>query len=54
MLMGDFNNDAFLRHEGYDYIINKNLKDIYDLSISKDNGVTVIGEIDGWENNKKV
>ncbi|MCR1934026.1 endonuclease/exonuclease/phosphatase family protein [Clostridium tepidum] len=53
MLMGDFNNDAFLRHEGYDYIINKNLKDIYDLSISKDNGVTVIGEIDGWENNKK-
>ncbi|ENK1242087.1 endonuclease/exonuclease/phosphatase family protein [Clostridium sp. FAM 1755] len=53
IVMGDFNNDAFLRHEGYDYIIDKNLKDIYDLSNSKDNGVTVIGNIDGWENNKK-
>ncbi|EJE7235108.1 endonuclease/exonuclease/phosphatase family protein [Clostridium botulinum] len=51
--MGDFNNDAFFRNEGYDYVIDKNLKDIYDLAKSKDNGVTVIGNIDGWENNRK-
>ncbi|EJO5348663.1 endonuclease/exonuclease/phosphatase family protein [Clostridium botulinum] len=53
ILMGDFNNDAFLEKEGYDYIIDKNLKDIYSLAKSKDNGVTVVGNIDGWEDNKK-
>ncbi|SQB93218.1 endonuclease/exonuclease/phosphatase family protein [Clostridium tetanomorphum] len=51
--MGDFNNDAFLKQEGYHYLINKNLKDLYDLAKSKDNGVTVVGDIDGWQGNTK-
>ncbi|WMJ81733.1 endonuclease/exonuclease/phosphatase family protein [Clostridium sp. MB40-C1] len=51
ILMGDFNNDAFLSNEGYDYIIDKNIKDIYSLAKSKDNGVTIIGKIDSWEGN---
>lgn len=48
-VMGDFNNNAFVRSEGYDYLINKGLFDTYALSEIKDNGVTVPGEIDGWE-----
>ncbi|NFD78341.1 endonuclease [Clostridium botulinum] len=53
ILMGDYNNDAFLNNKGYDYIINNNFKDIYHLARSKDNGVTVIGDIDGWKGNTK-
>lgn len=48
--MGDFNNDAFVKGEGYDYLISKGLLDTYDLSIEKDSGVTVSGKIDGWDN----
>ncbi len=51
--MGDYNNDAFLNNKGYDYLINKKLKDIYHLARSKDNGVTAIGDIDGWKGNTK-
>lgn len=53
ILMGDYNNDAFLNNKGYDYLINKKLKDIYHLARSKDNGVTAIGDIDGWKGNTK-
>lgn len=48
-LMGDFNNDAFIKGEGYDYLINNGLLDLYDLSADKDDGITVSGKIDGWE-----
>lgn len=48
-LMGDFNNDAFISGEGYDYFISQGLHDTYNLAVSKDDGVTVKGEIAGWE-----
>ena len=47
--MGDFNNNAFIRNEGYDYLINKGLIDTYNIAIERDNGITVKGEIAGWE-----
>lgn len=53
ILMGDFNNDANEREEGYDYLINKGFIDTYTVAKIKDNGVTVSGKIDGWGNNKK-
>lgn len=50
--MGDFNNNANVRNEGYDYLISKGLKDTFTLADTKDSGVTVKGKIDGWEKNK--
>jgi maltose 6'-phosphate phosphatase len=47
-IMGDFNNDAFIKGEGYNYLLSKGLYDTYNLTNEKDNGVTVKGEIDGW------
>lgn len=52
-LMGDFNNNAFTRDEGYDYLIEKGLKDLYLLSEEKDSGVTVKGKIAGWDENEE-
>ena len=51
--MGDFNNDAFIRGEGYDYLLSKGLIDTYNLAIEKDSGITVEGEIAGWEGKKE-
>ncbi|MGL4372783.1 MAG: endonuclease/exonuclease/phosphatase family protein [Turicibacter sp.] len=53
IVMGDFNNSAFIREEGYDYLIQKGFIDTYDLAMNKDSGVTVGGKIDGWEENKE-
>ncbi|MBU5314970.1 endonuclease/exonuclease/phosphatase family protein [Clostridium bornimense] len=50
--MGDFNNNANVRNEGYDYMISKGLKDTFILAKEKDSGVTVKGKIAGWEENK--
>lgn len=47
-IMGDFNNDAFIEGEGYDYLISKGLYDTFKIAKEKDNGVTVRGKIDGW------
>lgn len=52
LLMGDFNNNANLREEGYDYLIDKGFYDTYILAGEKDQGVTVQGEIAGWKGNK--
>ncbi|KYH29063.1 MULTISPECIES: endonuclease/exonuclease/phosphatase family protein [Clostridium] len=52
-LMGDFNNNAFLRGEGYDYLIGKGMYDTYSMAKEKDNGVTVKGKIAGWNENKE-
>lgn len=52
IVMGDFNNDANTRGEGYDYLISKGLIDTYDLAEVKDEGMTVAGKIDGWEKNQ--
>lgn len=51
-LLGDFNNNANIRNEGYDFIKNTGWIDTYDLSHTKDEGITVKGKIDGWEENK--
>lgn len=51
ILMGDFNNNALIRDEGYDFIKSKGLVDTYDLAKFKDSGVTVKGKIDGWDDN---
>ncbi|WP_459502127.1 endonuclease/exonuclease/phosphatase family protein [Bacillus sp. C1] len=52
-LMGDFNNNAHLQGEGYDYLIKKGLYDTYELALAKDEGTTVQGEIAGWDENKQ-
>ena len=52
-LMGDFNNNAFIKCEGYDYLMEKGLKDLYLLSEEKDSGVTVKGKIAGWDENEE-
>lgn len=46
--MGDFNNNALLRNEGYDYIIAKGMIDTYIMAQEKDSGITVKGTIDAW------
>lgn len=51
-LMGDFNNPAEIKGEGYSKIICSGWKDSYDLAESKDNGITVSGLIDGWKDKK--
>lgn len=48
-IMGDFNNNALVKGEGYDYLINKGLIDTYSISDKRDDGITVKGEIAGWE-----
>lgn len=52
-LMGDFNNSASLRGEGYDYLISHDLYDTYELAENKDQGTTVEGKITGWHDNKE-
>jgi maltose 6'-phosphate phosphatase len=52
-LMGDFNNDANTRNEGYDDLVSKGLHDTYHLALEKDSGATVKGEIQGWDENKR-
>lgn len=51
-VMGDFNNNANVENEGYDYICEK-LFDTYNLSKNKDSGITVKGKIAGWDKNKE-
>lgn len=52
-LMGDFNNPASVRGEGYDYLLNQGLHDTFELAAEKDSGVTIAGEIAGWDDNKQ-
>lgn len=52
-LLGDFNNDANTRDEGYDYIVSKGLYDTYHLALEKDAGATVKGKIQGWDDNQR-
>ena len=46
--MGDFNNPAEIRNEGYDMIAESGWYDSYNLAAEKDNGITVEKIIDGW------
>lgn len=52
-LMGDFNGDAAVRNENYDYLLAAGFWDTYILASEKDEGYTVKGKIDGWDGNKK-
>ncbi|WP_423408854.1 endonuclease/exonuclease/phosphatase family protein [Heyndrickxia sp. MSNUG] len=52
-LMGDFNNAASVRGEGYDYLLDQGLYDTFELAVEKDSGVTIAGNIAGWEENKQ-
>lgn len=54
-VMGDFNNDASVRNQGYDLVCRSGFFDTYNLALLKDDGTTVEKEIDGWEgkNEKK-
>ncbi|MDV2684622.1 endonuclease/exonuclease/phosphatase family protein [Alkalihalophilus lindianensis] len=52
-LMGDFNNHADLRGEGYDFLSQNGFLDTYQLAQEKDSGVTVEGKIAGWDQNKQ-
>lgn len=52
-LMGDFNNPAEVRGEGYDLIENTGWFDAYILAEKKDSGITVKGKIDGWRDKKR-
>lgn len=47
-LMGDFNNPAEIRSEGYDLVKASGFYDSYELAEEKDGGITVGGVIDGW------
>jgi maltose 6'-phosphate phosphatase len=47
--LGDFNNNASVQGEGYDYLQERGLYDTYMLAKEKDNGITVKGKIDGWD-----
>lgn len=48
-LMGDFNNPAETKGEGYDLVRKSGFYDTFKLSRKKDDGYTVRGVIDGWE-----
>lgn len=47
-LMGDFNNPAERRNEGYDLMTTGGWQDTFVLAKEKDNGITVQKPIDGW------
>lgn len=50
-IMGDFNNNANKRGQGYDYMCAKGWIDTYIVADQKDEGITVVGKIAGWEEN---
>ncbi|SDH32043.1 maltose 6'-phosphate phosphatase [Planococcus glaciei] len=52
-LLGDFNNNAALKGEGYAYLMEHGLYDTYTLAEEKDDGITVKGKITGWSENKE-
>ena len=53
LLLGDFNSDAKETDKGYDMIKKSVCYDTYQLAYEKDMGITVVKNIDGW-NNKAV
>lgn len=52
-LMGDFNNHAGIKGQGYDYTKTLGWFDTYELAEQKDLGNTVKGKIDGWNQNSE-
>lgn len=52
LLMGDFNSPAHVHGEGYSMVKDLGWKDTWEIAEIKDDGITVPGAIDGWENEK--
>ncbi len=52
-LMGDFNNPAHRRGEGYDRMIADGWQDAYLLASHREGEATVAGEIDGWQGDER-
>lgn len=50
-MMGDFNNAAEVRGEGYDYVLQSGWADTFVNATVRDEGYTVIKAIAGWESN---
>lgn len=48
-LMGDFNNSAEIRNEGYDLVKQCGWKDTFEIAKERDDGITVGTVIDGWK-----
>lgn len=53
-LLGDFNNPAEIKGEGYDLLLQSGWYDTFELAKKKDSGVTVVGVIDGWKEHKNL
>src|SRR5699024_11659528 len=53
-ILGDLNNPAHVRKEGYDYVKQSGWFDCYELAEQKDNGITVTENIDGWKEKEKI
>jgi len=51
-LVGDFNSPAHLTGEGYSLITGSGWQDAYVMAETKDEGITVGGNIDGWREGK--
>ncbi len=51
-VMGDFNNPADVRNEGYDLITNAGWQDAYAVAATREGSATVPPAIDGWEGNE--
>lgn len=54
IVLGDFNSDALVSEEGYDYIqqVTPNLQDSFKVADDVYGNVTAEGEIDGWAGSK--
>ncbi|WNS45260.1 endonuclease/exonuclease/phosphatase family protein [Paenibacillus sp. MMS20-IR301] len=52
-IMGDFNNVAEVRGQGYDYILRYGWNDLYVSTLHKDDGATVVKAIGGWAGNSE-
>ncbi|MDQ0173466.1 endonuclease/exonuclease/phosphatase family protein [Paenibacillus tundrae] len=52
-IMGDFNNVAEIRGQGYDYMMSHGWHDLYTTAAQKDDGATVVKAIAGWANNSQ-
>ncbi|MBP0965055.1 MAG: endonuclease/exonuclease/phosphatase family protein [Oscillospiraceae bacterium] len=53
-LMGDFNNPAEVRGEGYDLMKKSGFRDCFTCARFRDEGFTADGQIDGWKDKRSV
>lgn len=52
-LLGDLNNVAQIRGEGYDYVMERGWCDLHTAAAEKDEGSTVLKAIAGWSDNER-